>query len=65
MPKAIAVFDPKASHNTAKISGYVLFESTGKKYNTTITFNLSGFKPNKTHAIHIHKNGITNFTVVC
>jgi Cu-Zn family superoxide dismutase len=65
MTKAIAVFDPKGSCNTAKISGYVLFESTGKKHNTTITFNLTGFKPNKIHAIHIHKNGITNLEKGC
>ena len=54
-PKAIAVFDAKSSFNKANISGEVTF--TQYSYFTEVVFNLSGFQPHKTHAVHIHRYG--------
>lgn len=54
---AICVFDPKSSFNKAKISGTVKFHQCDPKFSTIIRFDLSGFKPNSVHAIHIHSSG--------
>lgn len=51
--KAIANFEGK---NEGEIKGFVSFEQIDRKH-CRVTFNLSGFKPNKTHAIHIHEFG--------
>jgi Cu-Zn family superoxide dismutase len=54
---AICIFDPNSSFNTAKLSGFVSFHQCDVNKNTKIVVNLSGFKPNKIHAIHIHEEG--------
>ena len=48
----IAVFDDK-------IKGNVKFHQCSKKHNVVVTFDLSGFKPDVTKAIHIHEFGDT------
>jgi len=52
---AICIFDPLSSTNKFKISGYVEFHQCCKSDPVNVTINLSGFKPNSTHAFHIHE----------
>lgn len=54
---AIAIFDPNSSTNKEKISGEIKLYQSNKYSNTKIKIKLSGFKPNQTHAIHIHEYG--------
>lgn len=54
---AICVFDPNSSFNKAKISGIITFHQCDTTLSTIIKFNLSGFKPNSVHAVHIHESG--------
>ena len=54
---AIAIFDPNSSFNPAKISGYITLHQCDNKSVTFMRFYLSGFKPNSTHAVHIHESG--------
>lgn len=49
----IAVFNDK-------IKGSVKFHQCSKNHNVIVSFNLSGFKPNVTKAIHIHEFGDTS-----
>jgi len=58
---AIAVFNPKLS----RISGFVKFHQCSKHSKTIVQFSFSGFPRNSIHAIHIHKNGITNNEAPC
>lgn len=55
--EAIAYFKKQDKLNKSGIEGYILFEQFYKKDPTDITINLKGFKPNSTHAIHIHEFG--------
>jgi Cu-Zn family superoxide dismutase len=54
---AICIFDPNSSTNKAKISGEIRFYQPSKFSNTKLHIKLSGFEPNKKHAIHIHEFG--------
>jgi Cu-Zn family superoxide dismutase len=54
--KAIAFFSNKIPGNY-KIQGSIVFEQKGINCPVFIYFNLSGLKPNVTHAIHIHEYG--------
>jgi Cu-Zn family superoxide dismutase len=54
---AICIFDPNSSFNSAKLRGYISFHQCDKNTITKILVDLSGFKPNKIHAIHIHEEG--------
>jgi len=52
--KAIALFDPRVNNG---IRGLIQFDQAHSQYPVRITFQLSGFKPRSTHAIHIHEYG--------
>ena len=54
---AICLFDKNSSYNSARIEGTVKFYQCCDKEPTRIVISLRGFKPNKTHAIHIHEYG--------
>ena len=51
---AIAVFD---KNSKSSLEGSIEFHQCTKTSKTNIRINLKGFKPNKTHAIHIHEFG--------
>ena len=53
----IVIFDPNSSTNKAKLSGEIKLYQSNKYSPTKIKINLSGFQPNKIHAIHIHEYG--------
>jgi Cu-Zn family superoxide dismutase len=53
---AVATFMPSPI-NSAGISGAVRFHQCVQLSLTTVEINLKGFKPNQTHAIHIHEFG--------
>lgn len=52
----VATFVPSPI-NPAGISGTVRFHQCSEISITTVEINLKGFKPNQTHAIHIHEFG--------
>ncbi len=54
--EAIAYFQKENKLNKAGIQGYVLFEQYTPNSQTSVTINLRGFKPNSTHAIHVHES---------
>lgn len=54
---AICLFDKNSSFNTSKIEGFVKLHQCCDQDATRIIISLRGFKPNKTHAIHIHEYG--------
>ena len=51
--KAICNFRIGDNYNRGDIFGYILFDQMNGF--SRITFDLGGFKPNKSHAIHIHE----------
>lgn len=51
---AIAVINPIINNG---ISGIIHFHQCFQNTLTRVTINLKGFKPNQTHAIHIHEFG--------
>jgi Cu/Zn superoxide dismutase len=55
---AIAVFNDK-------IKGFVRFHQCLEHPQTLVEFDLGGFKPHKTHGIHIHKYGILSVENAC
>jgi Cu/Zn superoxide dismutase len=55
---AISVFN-------CNIKGTVKFHQCKKHTKTIVEFNLSGFKPYKTHGIHIHRYGILSVENSC
>jgi Cu-Zn family superoxide dismutase len=55
---AVAIFNDK-------IKGSVKFHQCKTHPKTIVEFNLSGFKPNKTHGIHIHRYGILSVENAC
>jgi Cu-Zn family superoxide dismutase len=57
MANCIAVFDPKASCNPAKITGVIEFHQCDPESRTRLTFKLSGCKPKATFGCHVHKCG--------
>jgi len=59
---AIAIFNPIISSG---ISGYVKFHQCDNHIETQVEFNLSGFIPRRTHAIHIHAFGISSIENAC
>jgi Cu-Zn family superoxide dismutase len=52
--RAIVIFDPKINNN---ISGTILFHQPTSYHPVCIQFNLKGFNPYSTHAVHIHEFG--------
>jgi Cu-Zn family superoxide dismutase len=52
---AIASIEKTTPHNKLGISGNIYFFQSREGANTDIKINLRGFKPNSTHAIHIHE----------
>ena len=54
---AICIFDTNSSFNSGKLAGFVSFHQYDQNKLTRIVIDLSGFKPNKIHAIHIHEEG--------
>lgn len=54
---AVAYFVKQDKLNKVGIEGYILFQQLNPNDYTTVTINLQGFKPNSTHAIHIHEFG--------
>jgi Cu-Zn family superoxide dismutase len=67
MLNAVAVFKENSIEKSAesKIKGTVKFHQCKSHPQTIVEFELSGFKPNKTHAIHIHKFGILSVENSC
>jgi Cu/Zn superoxide dismutase len=55
---AVAIFNDK-------IKGSVKFHQCQKHIKTIVEFNLSGFRPHKTHGIHIHRYGILSVENSC
>jgi Cu-Zn family superoxide dismutase len=54
--QAVAYFSKQEKLNKVGIEGYILFEQLNPRDYTTVFINLHGFKPNATHAIHIHES---------
>jgi Cu-Zn family superoxide dismutase len=54
---AISLFRKGDLDNKAGIEGSLIFYQCCPNHTTNIRINLKGFKPNTTHAIHIHEFG--------